>query len=351
MQKLRKLSNERKMVCTQNTENPSISLPNDIIYLLTAHLNIRTQISRRRVGSRERSQKNENTLIHSSPHAFCTDLRPYSALEHVEVEKARKVYTSCFRNIRLSSLTLRDVKNLVLDLAENAEIFSLRISDCEMSFEDFQKLALCIRPRSLTLDNLRIANRSALDGSEVVNFFKSLNLLQFRVSSGGVSHDEFREIVAGINNYAWTNASYGYCHLRGGIGMTRFCIRIDDVNTANLYAGDNDIPDESTDYLCVYNAPLGKLSSSFFERAKRLKYLKLRDIAINRADVGRLPDTILGISIEACWFDKFAFYDLLRKLSKSLRYIYFAQTELPLDSVSFIHRTLKSCQIDFQQAQ
>lgn len=274
-------------------------------------------------------------LEYSSHLPFDFDLRFYTHLAHLRVVGSRKLHLSSFNNRLFQHLILDSVQT-VETASENFSVQVLELAN--MTVDPSTLIAICrgASPSTLILRNTGCSGISPSEFYHVCSALSGLGLACLEVINSFLDFETFRRLVTtcSIRQYAFIYDNIEVVMKIKSTGV-RFCKPERELS----FHGAEDF--ETIEGLTL-SAPENKLFLT--HEMPHLKYLKLENIVID-SSFAKTVRPLRGLLLINCTFRNLSFYDMFRKLSPSLRFVRFHNTEIPLDSGVFLRNTLSRCQV------
>ncbi|KAI4290953.1 hypothetical protein PAPHI01_0227 [Pancytospora philotis] len=349
MQRVSSLS--RKKALLASAEPPASSVQDfrtkinaPLLFLLGAHdrrigdiLGLEKQPSDARIPVGEEFLR-ERSICFDTSLVFNYDLRLYRNLRAVTVKASKRVYLSSFNGSQLERLTIEAVEEVNADFADSVKIHTLVLRGIRWQYSMLETVLTTCRPDKLVLENARCYDIGSIEHHQLVRLFCSLQLLAFDSHKSFVGDSAFEQIAKNgkIMSYSYKEADIRLLYRAQGPYL-RACVLEQYQVPMNVCVDHL----RTIEYLEIHgNSNVTYLSSGL----PALRCLKLVGVLLDGALIKALG-SIRSVYLMRCHFTAVSFYDFVKALASSARYICFDATQIPLDAFAFIKSTLSSCQI------
>lgn len=318
------------------------SFDSNILFLLALHdkriaslIDLDFNIKYKDVASRGNMCK-EKALECNSMAVFNHEMRFFTNLQNLKIASSRKVYLSSFNGIRLNELVLQSIKHISLEDADNTKVFTLRLIDMEIETDEFISLLNHCKPAALFLQKVECLNLTSDGMWKIYQAISSLHLLSLEVHNSFLDFGTFKKLIikCEILNISFTNDKIKLSY-KARTAFIRFC----RTDRTLAFLGEYHFR-----YIEAIHIGNTECIAFLSHEMPRLKYLAAEDITIDPSFI-RAIGPLRGLSFVNCTFKNLCFYELVRKTSKTLKFLNFERTEIPLDSYLFLREMLYNCQV------
>ncbi len=341
MQRLKRVSSERKKEDDNPNKKTKVStretvclnrLNRNILYLILRHkfdfLNLMSEYIKDDIKIEYSSFKDDYKRIHiKNERVFKDNFNRYKKLEIVELEFLDKLYLLSFNYIDIIEVSLKNVGLINYDGITNSKVFKLKLISMKFNLNDFTNLLIFFKPSELILINIDITDQKELLNEKFFNVFLSLNLLSFQCYDSFLDYGFFSRYVikSGIRDFYYRDKKVNiFFQTRGPY------IKLCSGNKEIMFLEKNRF--KEIEFLQITDPTV---LEDIMHHLVNLKYLEIVNIKIDDGFVSRLKP-INNLFIKDCSFDKTSFYKLVWKVSKTVKKIFFKQTELPLNGQEFL---------------
>jgi hypothetical protein len=255
-------------------------------------------------------------------------------MRRIEILSSRKVYVRSFNNMCIESIILNAVKKIDTDGVDNVKVGTLTLKNMTIDSLAFISLIRATRPLGLVLEDVKCSNAHHTDFWLIFRALASLRILSLDIFNSFIDFELFRGIVRklGIKHFSYMSEQ----------PISLFRARTSHPSTCFIdqqYIFVDNIERVENLHICNQES-VGCLSHPM----PLLRCIKIDNVAIDDSLI-RALGPIRKISLSNCTFRTVCFYDFIRWVSKTLRYISFRRTEIPLDGFAFMKKVLSRCQV------
>lgn len=345
MQRVRNLARKKEAApaCAPRSPSPRrLEVNNNVLFLLSFHDARIAEL----VGVKHTFRRH-NMVLHGTPTtgfhyecdtplAFQYNLRFYTNLKRIEILSSRKVYMKSFNNMRIDAVTLGSVRCIDTEGAEGIRIGVLALKNLTIGLQTFVSLVKTTHPLGLVLEDVKCPDTHHSGLWRVFKALTSLEIVSLDVFSSFIDLELFRGVVnrLEIKHFSYMNEGpVSLLKTRTPYSSTCFVDRLHPLVSRQDLERIESLHIGSQDGVGCFSYPM-----------PLLKCIKIDNVTIDDSLIKTLGP-VRKVSLDGCAFKTVSFYDFIRWVSKTLRYISFRKTEIPLDGFFFMKKALSRCQV------